>query len=802
MFHAVMDTEQNAPGWPGIPARWTSAAKSGVGAALSLRSRVWFTISHGILNEIYYPRVDQACTRDFGLIVTDGALFFSEEKRDCSHKVEVVEAGIPAFRLVNSCRNSTYRIEKTIITDPRRDVVLQRICLKSARKDLRLFALLSPHLVNRGAGNTAWIDDYKGVPMLFAEGGGSAMALASSVPWRARSAGFVGVSDGWQDLAHHRELTQEYARAENGNTALVGEIDLSSAADGVFLLALGFGRTASEAALRARSSLFGDFDNALERYVAGWREWQRTLRPLDNIEPHSVHNVYRMSTMVLRCHEASSFAGGIIASLSIPWGFSKGDNDIGGYHLVWPRDLVQTAGALLAADAPADATRVVAYLEAVQEEDGRWPQNMWLDGTPYWSGVQIDECAFPILLVDHAHRLGVMTEEQAVRRWPMVRRAAQFIVENGPVSEQDRWEEDGGYSIYTLAVEVAALLAAADMADRHGTAAEARFLRETADDWNDRIDVWTYARGSPLAARLGIEGYYVRISPHLDGGDAPTDGPVRIKNRPPEGADVPAWSVVSTDALALVRYGLRAADDPRIVNTVKAIDALTRIELPGGPCWHRYNGDGYGEKADGSPFDGAGIGRAWPLLTGERAHFELAAGRMDEAERLLATLESFSSDGSLIPEQVWDAPDIPERELFFGKPSGSAMPLVWAHSEHIKLRRSLADGRVFDTPPQAVERYQRDKTPARFWTWREQIAFKRLRAGLDLRLALPDASVIHWSDDDWATTHDSKTRDSGFRLQICDLPAARLATGRRIVFTFYNPATKQWRGQNFDVTIG
>jgi glucoamylase len=271
---------------------------------------------------------------------------------------------------------------------------------------------------------------------------------AAAARWRSprpcRAAGFVGVSDGWQDLAHHRELTQEYARAENGNTALVGEIDLSSAADGVFLLALGFGRTASEAALRARSSLFGDFDNALERYVAGWREWQRTLRPLDNIEPHSVHNVYRMSTMVLRCHEASSFAGGIIASLSIPWGFSKGDNDIGGYHLVWPRDLVQTAGALLAADAPADATRVVAYLEAVQEEDGRWPQNMWLDGTPYWSGVQIDECAFPILLVDHAHRLGVMTEEQAVRRWPMVRRAAQFIVENGPVSEQDRWEEDGG----------------------------------------------------------------------------------------------------------------------------------------------------------------------------------------------------------------------------------------------------------------------------------------------------------------------------------------------------------------------
>jgi glucoamylase len=229
---------------------------------------------------------------------------------------------------------------------------------------------------------------------------------------------------------------------------------------------------------------------------------------------------------------------------------------------------------------------------------------------------------------------------------------------------------------------------------------------------------------------------------------------------------------------------------------------LTRVELPGGPCWHRYNGDGYGEQADGSPFDGAGIGRAWPLLTGERAHFELAAGRVDEAERLLTTLESFSSDGSLIPEQVWDAPDIPERELFFGKPSGSAMPLVWAHSEHIKLRRSLADGRVFDTPPQTVERYRRDKTPARIWTWREQVSFTKLRAGLDLRIALPEASVIHWSDDGWATTHDSKTRDSGFGLQICDLPAAQLPRGRAIVFTFYDLAIKQWRGQNFEVTIG
>jgi glucoamylase len=107
-----------APGWPGISARWTSSNKSGVGTALTAISRVWFTLSHGILNEIYYPRLDQACTRDFGLIVTADGTFFSEEKRDCHHAVEVIEDGVPAFRLFNTCLKGRYRIEKMIIGDP------------------------------------------------------------------------------------------------------------------------------------------------------------------------------------------------------------------------------------------------------------------------------------------------------------------------------------------------------------------------------------------------------------------------------------------------------------------------------------------------------------------------------------------------------------------------------------------------------------------------------------------------------------------------------------------------------------
>ena len=208
---------QEAPGRPGIDPRWTSSDKDGVGAALSPLSRVWFTISHGILNEIYYPRVDQACTRDFGLLVSDGAGFFSEEKRDTNHVVARLEDGVPAFRLTNTCAGGRYRIVKRIVSDPRRDVVLQSIrCEVLKGGPLRLFALLSPHLVNGGAHNTAWIGEYKGWPMLFAEGDGTALALAASVPWAARSVGFVGVNDGWTQVSQTFGLTDPYDHATDG----------------------------------------------------------------------------------------------------------------------------------------------------------------------------------------------------------------------------------------------------------------------------------------------------------------------------------------------------------------------------------------------------------------------------------------------------------------------------------------------------------------------------------------------------------------------------------------------------------
>lgn len=797
----MSDEIRYATGWPGIAPRWTSSAKTGIGTALNLHSRVWFTISHGILNEIYFPRVDQACTRDLGLIVTDGRNYFSEEKRHCTFQNLAIEPGVPVYELTNTAIDGRYRIEKEVLTDPWRNVVLQKIRfvpLQGSLGDYRLYALLAPHLANFGYGNTGWVGHYKGTPMLFAQRDSVALALASSAPWRKRSVGFVGFSDGWQDLSQNFQMTWEYDRAENGNIALTAEIDLA-ACGGKFVLALGLGGIWAEAGQQALSSLLTSYESIRGDYVFHWQNWQKTLRNLD--EKRREKDLYRTSAAVLRTHESKDFLGGIIASLSIPWGFNKGDEDLGGYHLIWPRDLVESAGGLLAAGAHDDALRVLNYLEATQEADGHWAQNMWLDGRAYWNGLQMDETAFPILLADLLRREAPKCFGDNARWWPMIRKAAAFIVANGPVTQQDRWEEDGGYSPFTLAAEISALLIAADFADEMKQPQGAEFLRQVADTWNDNIERWTYAVNTDLARQAGVEGYYVRITPaDGDGAASPIQGFVPIKNRATS-STAPAVEIVSPDALALVRFGLRRPDDPRILNTVKVIDALLRVKLPQGPGWYRYNCDGYGEHEDGSPFDGTGLGRPWPLLAGERAHYELCAGRPASAEALLTVMENATTASRLIPEQVWDAKDIPDRELFAGKASGSACPLVWAHAEYIKLRRSLLEGKIFDQPLQTVERYARLATSGEYFNWRFNNKARTIPCGKKLRILLLEPAVVRWSFDNWQTSQDSDSVESGWNLQHLDLATAKLAAGQQIAFTFFWKNSGQWQGENFTVTV-
>jgi glucoamylase len=793
-----MSAGRAAPGQPGIDPRWTSSAKSGIGTAIGSRSHVWFTLSHGILNEVYYPRVDHANTRDMGFLIADGAEYFSEEKRDTRSVVETLAPGVPGYRLTNTSRDERYRVVKTIVTDPDRDVVLQHVQfheLKRARNGLRLYVILAPHLGNQGAHNAAMVGDYKGVPMLFASRDNHALALACSVPFAARSCGYVGVSDGWQQLDQHKQLTDCYDTAPDGNVAVTGEIDLERSG-GRFVLALAFGTSIAEAGQAARASLLRDFTDTCDDYVAGWTAFHDGSRT--PAADRLASKEYLLSVAMLRAHEDKAHQGGSIASLSIPWGSTKGDHDIGGYHVVWPRDLVESASALLAAGHDASARFALHYLVVTQDADGHWPQNMWLDGIAWLPGTQLDETALPILLADQLRRLGALGH---LRPWPAVRLAAAYIVQHGPVTPEDRWEEDGGYSPFTLAVEVAALLAAADFADVENEPAIAAYLRDTADVWNASIERWTYVEDTDMDRANGVAGHYVRIAPKTEGSSSARANLVLITNRGRDAACVPYGDVVSPDALALVRFGLRSATDSRIVNTVRIIDAKLRTETRNGPTWHRYTEDGYGEHADGSAFDGTGIGRGWPLLVGERGHYELARGNVDEARRLLDAMCRQTSLGGLIPEQIWDAEDVPARELVNGCPSGSAMPLAWAHAEFVKLARSIQDGCVFDLPPQTVQRYVRAKTPSRFVPWRFNNKIRTMPAGKTLRIETRAAASIHWSADAWRTATDTTANGTGLGIWVADLPTESLPPDTQVVFTMHWPDHDTSEGRDYTVKI-
>jgi glucoamylase len=801
----------HAPGAPGAPPTWSSSEKDAVGTS-HFSSRIWFTIGHGILNEVYWPRVDRPQVRDLGFVVADDNGFWSEVKRDATRDVRSLEPGIPA--IIATHRHPRYTLTLRICADDHADVIHIEARLDDPRDPadperlahpLRLYPLLAPHLGFSGLHNRAWTGTYKGRAMLFAQTGPSALALASDPGPARQSVGYVGTSDGWQDFATNGRMAWTYGTTDAGNVAGMTELIL---ADGVARLALGFGTRPEEAGLEACAALAGHFENAWDEYVGNWHGFLRTVNsPSENLVAED-RALYLASAAVLRTHADRTVPGAIVASLSIPWGNTR--NDLGGYHLVWSRDLVESAGALVALGAQRTARRTLAYLVATQEPDGSWVQNQWVDGVAYWSGVQLDEAAYPILLAGALRRGGgvelhgmsgtdaagfehLLTEDALEH---MIASAARFIARTGPATQQDRWEEDAGLTPSTLAPVVAALVVAAD----HHPEPAATYLRELADDWNASIEDWTYARGTRLAREHGVDGHYVRIaSPDVLAG-APISTPVPVRNRPPEASLVPADEMVGTDFLALVRFGLRMADDPRILATVAVTDAELRTETPSGPVWHRYSGDGYGEHEDGSAFDGTGIGRGWPLLVGERGHYELEAGR--DARPYLEAMRRMGSSGGMLPEQVWDAEAIPTRGLAPGRPSGSAMPLAWAHAEYVKLVRSIALGHAIDRPAAAWHRYHGVAPKATRATWRFAAPRPTMVAGRILRVELLAPARVRCSLDGWQTWIDIDGRDTGVGIWVADVPGSdRLRPGDAVVFTAWWPEAGHWEGRDFRVSV-
>ena len=668
---------------------WPAAAKDLIGTACGAGSRVWFSCAHGIVTEVFYPSPDQVALRSLELAIVDGDGRIFEEASDTVHAITVGDPEVPFGRLVN--RSERFQIEKEIVADPIADVILVRVRLTGDAVG-RLFCFVDPHLGDRGDATTARVGSHKSAPILFAErSDGLAFALACSAPILDATAAFAGDGDGRAQLREHGELVDRRETVENGTVTLAAEID-HRAVRGEVTFALGFARLPREAAHAALSSLHRGFDWAHARYVSDWKNWHAELA---QPAPAARRALWSASTTVLKTLEASPATGGRVAALATPWGPSRGPGLAGTYHLVWTRDLVQSVSGLLAAGASDEVRRAMAYLHATQDAAGHWPQNMRITGEHVWNDDELDEVALPLVFVARVARAGLASEAELAATWPMVARGARWIMHHGPSTPRDRWEDTSGVTPFSLATAIVALLSAGELTDKLGHRDQVSPLFDLADEWHDGIDALLYRRGGALADKLGIAGYYVRS--HPPGQPFPD---LDLEQLPA--------TELSPDALALVRFGLRAADDPRIVDTVRAIDAVLRSELPSGSAWRRYPGDQYGEHADGSAFDHRnprGIGRPWPLLVGERAHYEIARGRLDEAAALAATIERCASSAGNISEQVWDQPDLPARGLVHGKATHSASPLGWAHAEYLTLCRSLAAGCVFDLPAVSSERY-------------------------------------------------------------------------------------------------
>lgn len=789
---------RTAFGAPGIEPRWTQGNKAGIGTAYSGSSRVWFTLFNGVVTEVYYPTVDRPQLRDLQYLVSDGEHFFHEEKRHLHSHVERLSAHGLGYRMVNSDPEGSYRITKQVIVDPHLPCLLQHTQLTGSPEilsGLHLYALCAPHLEGGGWGNNAYVIESDSRSILIANKGNAWLALAATVPFSRLSCGFVGHSDGWTDVSQHFRMDWEFDRALGGNVALTGELDLSGGHE--FTLGLAFGDTLHSAVTTLLQSLAIPFQEHMDRFEVQWKRPARNTPRLTKVSGDN-GNLYNSSYSLLLAHEDKTYPGAFIASLSIPWGEAKGAEDMGGYHLVWTRDMVNSATGLLAAGNLLTPLRALIYLATSQQADGGFAQNFWIDGEPYWRGIQLDEVAFPILLARRLHR------EKALRDfdpYSMVLSAARYLIRHGPATQQERWEEVSGYSPSTLASNIAALICAACFCRERGDDATATFVEEYADFLECHLERWTVTTEGTLAP--GVTQHFIRILP-ADVGDSfpsenPNSGVVTIANRPHgEQREFPANQIVDAGFLELVRYGIRQPDDPVIVDSLRVVDTVLKVDTPLGPCWRRYNHDGYGQREDGGPFEGAGKGRPWPLLSGERGHYELAAGR--SAEPFIRTMEQFASSTGLLTEQVWDEADRLEQHLILGRPTGAAMPLMWAHAEYIKLLRSAADNQVFDFIPEVASRYRTRKVCRPIEIWKPTRRVRTVRRAMTLRIQAPAAFRLHWTADEWQETHDTQSSATRLGIEFVDIPIGP-SQAAPIRFTFFWTAEGRWEGQDCDVAV-
>lgn len=683
---------------PGEPTVFDSADKEGYGTAYGPRSKVWFTMRAGTLSDVYYPTNSTPSVRSMQLVITDGETFTDTEAADTTHRIRLLDRRSLTYRQVNTAKSGDYRIVKTYVSDPRRATVLVRIRFVSLTGDpYRVYVDHLPALDNAGNAGTA----RRAGSRLVAKGPRSFGVVDARPSLGASTNEFHGPNGGLAQLEQDFRLTRHRAAARGGaveQTALTRLTGVGKRTD--LTVALSFAGAKRPALHAARRSLQQGFAPTARDYRRGWHRYLDSLRrPPEILSTARERAAYQVSVMVLAAGEDKTFRGAFVASPSMPWAWRRPEtnapNPTGPYHLVWSRDLYQIATGLLAAGDRGAAERSVHYLfNRQQKPGGGFPQNSTAAGKEYWTGHQLDQYALPIVL---AWQLG----DHSKNTWIGVRKAARAILREGPVTEQERWENQGGYSPATIAAEIAGLVCAADLARDRGHRELARTYLRVADRWQRNVKNWTLTRNGPLSERP----YFLRITkdgkPNLGTTYAIGDsGPAAVDQR----------RVVDPSFLELVRLGVLSPRDRAIRSTLRVVDARISKRTPHGRFWHRFSFDGYGETATGGDWviqdEGTPktYGRLWPLLTGERGEYAIAARQ--PAARYLHTMASTATRGFMMAEQVWDGrPPTGSPGKRLATVTRSATPLLWTHAQFVRLAWSLERGKVVEQPRIVHERY-------------------------------------------------------------------------------------------------
>ena len=696
-----------APGGPGAAAYWGLGRKDGVGSAYGTASNVWYTLAGGSLTEVFYPTTDTPDVTSLFFVVTDRRTFADRQAVDSTCVTTHPDPRSEHYVITCDGRRHPYRLVTAYLSDPLRPTALihLRLIQSAGRAPLTVYVRYDAALNGNGINDTGRVAG----PALLAHDnqghyGPVASALIATPPLQEGTTGYASTaSDPLIPLSAHFTPGPRYAGAGPGN--IVQGAYLSLRKDGTADLGLGFGPSEAAALHTASLSLATPFARIASTFTAAWHHYAAGLTQPDARFTAAEHAQYFDAILALKASEDKRFPGALVASLSTPWGQSvpANQNSGQGYHRVWARDLYEMATGFIAAGDLATARGIVRYmLDTLEGQDGSMPQNSLVDGTPVDGGIQMDEIAYPLIL---ALSLGV---DDPATYASHIRLLADYLVRHGPITNQERWEEDGGYSPSTIAAEIAGVLAAGVIAQRDGDPARALVYRAVADDWQRQVKSWTVTTTGPLSRHP----YFMRIDDNQD----PNDGDsLAIAGGP----TLDERSVVDEGFLELVRLGSLEPSDRDVVNSLGVIDSTIRVNTVNGPAWYRYNHDTYGDASSGVPWDqtaGQGLGHPWPVFDGERGEYELSRGNADQARSYLEVMRRFASPTGLIPEQIWEgrpvaasapggSPSAASIGMTPGQADGSATPLNWALAQYIRLLADIQSGILLDQPAIVHARY-------------------------------------------------------------------------------------------------